>query len=703
MQKFTYLSFIIKILIFLPLWGLGGFAFSQNKVLDSLLKITENNPKQDTNLLKNYYFIGQNYFSQNNTAKTVIYGEKTIKLAKELKSTKFEALANSQLGYAYFLLGDIPQSLQYAQKGVNIAEEAKSDIVLVNALNILGKVYEGQQKPQESKKLYEKVLKIHEKNLEKNPKNLNIQSNIALTYNNLGNAATMMGDADSSIEYQKKAIKIRENIPQEAPNLTFSYNDIAYAYDVKKDVKNAGIYYEKARENVEKSKDSLYIGLIYSNVAQHYANTQQYEKALYYGEIALKITKKSNTKNIILQTANVLADVYAIKKNFEKALAYKDIVLTYTDSVYNEKRLTEITKIEQNYALDKEKKKTEILEKEKIIRDTKIQEQFYIILFSLLGAGLLVVLATFLWRNNKLKQKNNELLLEKNEEINQQNEEIKQIADSLHEANEAITAKNLMISEHNKNMTDNIAYAQHIQEAMLPTKEKFLEFLPNHFIFYQPKDVVSGDFYFFENIEQKSVLCAIDCTGHGVSGAFMTILANDILTNIVVHQHILSPDIILNELHKAIRKSLKQDSTQNRDGMDMVVVAIDHANKKLEFAGAKNPLLMIKNNEIELIKGDRFCVGGEQKENERIFTKHIFDLNEENETYFYVFSDGFQDQFGGKNKEKFRSARLKDLILENYQKPFAQQNNILKTTLEDWKNEGHEAQTDDILVIGFKV
>ncbi len=708
------MKYILLFLLFFS--NFFSVILAQNKKLDSLVKITENNPKQDTNLVKNYMIISQTFFSQNNMPKAVFYNEKAIKLANELKNLSYMSIAYTQLAYNYFILGDFPQALQIAQKSVSYAEESQKDDALVNALQILGKIYEGQNKVSESKKLYEKVLKIHEKNIAKNPNNLYFQSNIALTYNNLGNADAILGNFDEALEYQKKSLKIRESIPQQAPVLTFSYNDIAYVYGLKKDFKNATLYYEKAKDNVEKYKDSLYIGLIYINLADAYFNTKNFTKSFFYAEKGLKISQKSNAKQSILQASNLLADLYKETKNYEKSLFYKDLFIAYTDSIYNEKRLAEITKIEQNYALDKEKKKTEILEKEKIIRETKIQEQFYIILFSLVGVGLLFALATFLWRNNKLKQKNNEILLEKNEEINQQNEEIQQIADNLQMANEQIVASNRVISENNKNMLDNITYSQRIQEAILPEKDKILAHLPEHFIYFQPKDIVSGDFYFFEHVnqdaDQKSIFCAIDCTGHGVSGAFMTILANDLLHNIIINQHITSPDLILNELHKAIRKALKQNTTQNRDGMDMAIVVINHQNNTLEYAGAKNPLYLIQNNktepqtnpqpEIQIIKGDRFCIGGEQREIERIFTKHIFEI-QPNNTWFYLCSDGFQDQFGGENREKFRSTRLKDLIVEHHQKPMPEQQKILKQTLENWKNQANEIQTDDILVIGGKI
>ncbi|TAF68261.1 MAG: hypothetical protein EAZ55_00110, partial [Cytophagales bacterium] len=199
------------------------------------------------------------------------------------------------------------------------------------------------------------------------------------------------------------------------------------------------------------------------------------------------------------------------------------------------------------------------------------------------------------------------------------------------------------IEEQNKSIMDNITYAKRIQEAFLPKAETIQTYLQEYFIFFQPRDVVSGDFYFVEEVEGKIVVGAIDCTGHGVSGAFMTMLANEILHNLVDNLLITRPDLLLNELHKGVRQALKQHETDNRDGMDLALISIDQDRKKVVYAGAKNPLIYIQNNELHLVNADKMPIGGEQQEQERIFTPH--EMNTTLPTMFYLFSDGYQDQF----------------------------------------------------------
>ncbi|TAE70826.1 MAG: hypothetical protein EAZ85_11435 [Bacteroidetes bacterium] len=260
------------------------------------------------------------------------------------------------------------------------------------------------------------------------------------------------------------------------------------------------------------------------------------------------------------------------------------------------------------------------------------------------------------------------------------------------------------IEEKNKHITDSILSAQRIQEAILPVDNNIRQFLKSFFILFKPRDIVSGDFYYFEEVNQKLIISTIDCTGHGVPGALMSMLAKDILNNIVLEKKILESDKILNELHKGIRLVLKQGDSSSREGMDLSLLVIDKENKIIEFSGAKNQLIYIQNNKLEEIKADKISIGGEQKEEERFFTKNIIDLKILGENaMFYLFSDGYQDQFGGEKRKKFMITKMRQLFLDIHQKDMQTQKEILGNTIENWIKTGNEKQTDDILVWGLKI
>ena len=268
------------------------------------------------------------------------------------------------------------------------------------------------------------------------------------------------------------------------------------------------------------------------------------------------------------------------------------------------------------------------------------------------------------------------------------------------------------LTEKNFKITSSINYAKRIQEAVLPPVVQITNELSNSMVFFKPRDIVSGDFYWFAKIvsqeepgefevktSEKIVLAAVDCTGHGVPGAFMSMIGNAYLNQIIRLQKLISPEKILESLHQSIRKDLKQQETLNRDGMDLALVVIDQEAKTLEYAGAKNPLLYIQEGELNEVKGDKFPVGGYAHEEEQSFKKHIIDISKP--TTFYIYSDGYQDQFGGKKSRKFMSRKFKNMLLEIHSKPMNEQEQILENRLTDWM--GEHRQVDDILVIGVQL
>ncbi|MFY7787457.1 MAG: SpoIIE family protein phosphatase, partial [Thermoflexibacteraceae bacterium] len=249
----------------------------------------------------------------------------------------------------------------------------------------------------------------------------------------------------------------------------------------------------------------------------------------------------------------------------------------------------------------------------------------------------------------------------------------------------------------NQNIQSSINYAKRIQQALLPTKEQITAVFPQNFVFYQPKDIVSGDFYWIYAVNQHRVVAVIDCTGHGVPGAFMTLITHAILSNIVVEKEIISPDKVLQVLHKEIIKVLKQDVNAHiRDGLDIALCVVNDENKTMEYAGAKSEIIFFQNNLLHTLEPDRFSIGGEI-EKERAFTKHTIQLS--SPTMCYLFTDGYKDQFGGEKKERFKTKRLKELLQAVYVREVEDQYSQLVVTITEWMNT--HKQIDDMLVMGI--
>ncbi len=344
-------------------------------------------------------------------------------------------------------------------------------------------------------------------------------------------------------------------------------------------------------------------------------------------------------------------------------------------------------------------------------------KEFYLLVFLL---SIAMIYGIIRWRVYYLQQKRKELehIVEiKTREIYEQNQVL------AHQTEELGKRKQLL-EKKNNNILQSITYAKRIQDAMLPPLSEIKTFLPDSFVIFRPRDIVSGDFYWLATLEpepiyenvivegkeesilkglsnHKTLIAAIDCTGHGVPGAFMSMIGNDLLNEIIESKKIREVDKILTELHRSISQTLKQQNNTNQDGMDLTLCIIDHDAGYIDFAGAKNSLMYIQKGELNIIKGDKMPIGGWMRKGETVrdFEKHRIELD--GNTSFYMFSDGYQDQFSEEYRKKFARHRIREMLQEIQHLPMEEQGKHITQQLEDW--QGNESQTDDILVIGFRI
>lgn len=264
-----------------------------------------------------------------------------------------------------------------------------------------------------------------------------------------------------------------------------------------------------------------------------------------------------------------------------------------------------------------------------------------------------------------------------------------------------ILSQKQLIEIKNRDLTDSINYARKIQESLLPNINSISQALPKSFIYYRPRDIVSGDFYWFEERENEILLAAADCTGHGIPGALMSMIGHSKLNSIAHHVQTSDPGEILNQLDKAVSKAfgIQPTDTQSKDGMDISFCNINIKKKELKFAGALRPLIQISDGKITEIKGDRFPIGGGQAYLKDTYTTHSIAIKEGDS--FFMFSDGYPDQFGGPKEKKFMIKRFKELLISIVNLPVEEQIKELDKTFNNWK--GASEQVDDVLVIGFTI
>ena len=295
------------------------------------------------------------------------------------------------------------------------------------------------------------------------------------------------------------------------------------------------------------------------------------------------------------------------------------------------------------------------------------------------------------------KQKLEVQVTERTKELREEKEKVEII-------NKEVIEQKTVIEHKNIEITDSIKYAKNIQEALLPNLREISALFTNSFVLYMPKDIVSGDFYWFAKNGDTKFIAAVDCTGHGVPGAFMSIVGNTLLNEIVNEKKITAPGDILLELHKGVKIALNQNAMEfeRRDGMDITLCSFNTSSREIQYAGANRPLWIYRKDkgyELEIIKATKFPIGGLELEENRVYQNHIVTVNEGD--CLYLFSDGYADQFGGPKGKKFMLTNMQKTLLANVEKPMDIQKKKLTDAFVDWK--GDTEQIDDVLVIGIKI
>ncbi len=650
------------------------------------------------------------------------------------------------------------KALVLNQKILAIQEKTQNKTEIIIAKNNIGYTQKQLKQYEEAVRTFAEVLKLEAESKAKN--NTSTLINLGVTYQNLGNYTQSLNYlllAQKNIEQsgnKKEMAKMYDLLSAIYYSLKDYYNAKYYnelAIELSKENRDARtlskayqttslLYqneekYDKALEFFKQHlalRDSI---LVEERLRQQDLEDEQFViertenelKLLMAGEElkdaqlkeARAEAQRREKENEILLQEQKLKNALIGRQEAEKQQALQSLVLlqTQAEAERQDQEITDLqnrqklqnAEIEKKNAEEKQRQgEIELLNKDKKLNDLELkrkeqelanQKEFQTALYGIIGLGILVLILILIGlfvtnqKNKQLAEQKN-MITEKNTELSMQNAEIAAQRDNA----ESLSNQ---LNKQNEHIKASINYAQRIQKAILPLSEEIERYLPHYFVLFQPRDVVSGDFYFFAQSQNKNLIAAVDCTGHGVPGAFMSMIGNALLNEIIISQQTTSPDLILNELHKGIRKALRQADSSNKDGMDMTLLAIDHQENIVEFAGAKNPLIYIQKGALEHIKGDKFPIGGAQQEEERIFTKHTIKID--SQTVFYIFTDGYQDQFGGEKNTKFMISNLKKLFLEIHQDDLEKQRLILERTFQDWLKQGKEQQIDDVLVIGIRI
>ncbi|MBI3518724.1 MAG: tetratricopeptide repeat protein [Bacteroidetes bacterium] len=614
------------------------------------------------------------------------------------QNSRIETLA--RISWEYRAIGEYDKAMSFAEEALNDAKKVNFKKGMADAYNAFGAIYDEKGDYTKSLDYYTQTLKIHEE-LKDDKGICRDMNNIGLLYENLNNYNT-------ALSYYEKALDQAKKFDDKAILSAINFN-IGAIYTYTENYKKSTEYYLKSLEIDEKLKDDIAISDCYVNLGINYSYLSQFDKAIEYSEKGLAIKQRLNDLNGVGAAYYNIGDVYYRQGKFQQAIEnyqktlelclktgiYDNTRLAYsglananyklgnykaafdyhvrfkqvTDSVFNAANNEELNQTKINYELEKKQAEQEQIN---ALAESAKKRQNIIIAAVVIVLLTVSVFSLFLYKRFKVTNRQKEI-------ISQQKE---------------------LVEEKQKEISDSINYAKRIQTSFLANKQEFEKYLSDYFILFKPKDVVSGDFYWACGTGSKIVICVADSTGHGIPGAFMSLLNISLLNEAVLSRHYTSTVDILNFVRKILMLGLKQDETGQggNDGMDCVLFSIDTNTLEMEFSGAYNPLWIIRDGVIMELKANKMPVGRSPKESES-FTSQIIQLQKND--LIYAFTDGYADQFGGPSGKKFKYKQLEEILLRIHQQPFKEQEHYLNQAFEDWK--ANLEQVDDVTILGFKI
>jgi tetratricopeptide (TPR) repeat protein len=616
------------------------------------------------------------YRGQGDIQKALDYYLESLKVSEEINDKQGVAQSLNNVGFVYYNLGDIPRSVEYFQKALRLMEEMHNEEGIGTALNNLASIYDGQGDIVKAIEFYERALAVHEKN-----KNLAGQG---YTLNNIGLIYHNNRQYSKALKYFYKAMTVQKEIGDKSGYST-TINNIGLVYRNLGDKTRALEYYLRSLRIQEEISDKA--GILYSlnNLGALYAEMGNTQKAEEYCNQSLEMSKELGFPENIKNAAKILNELYAKKGSFKEAYKMQSLYYVMRDSVLNDNNRKVSIKSQIKYAYEQKALADSIrtMEEKKVTVAQLKQERTQ--RYSLYGGlALTALFGSFMFNRFRVTRKQKEVIEIKSRETEMQKS---------------------IIEEHRKEIIDSINYAKRIQGAILPPQRMIKELLIDAFVLYLPKDIVAGDFYWLHSTDVRNeeddsrlvFFAAADCTGHGVPGAMVSVVCNNALNRAVKEFGLTDPGLILDKAREILILEFEKSDEEVKDGMDISLCVLDFATGELAWAGANNPLWVVRNGSLIEKRPNKQPIG--KFIGQAPFTTHKVQLWQDD--MVYIFTDGYADQFGGPNGKKFMYKNLRSLLIEISSLETNEQKIRLKQTLESWK--GGLDQVDDICVIGVRV
>lgn len=675
--------------------------FSQQRAIDSLhvvLKgINERNRSDaytisDTTKVKTLINLSSAHFlvSQNAEAMSAASEARSIvERILPMAESKYVPLLNKLLANALngmatiqIVQGNYPKADELLSKALELRTKISDEVGMAQTINLKGVLYKGQGEHLKALEQYRKALAIYEKRKDK--------KGMAMAFNNMGTVFNATKQYDKAFEYYEKALKIRKELGDKQGMAT-TYGNLGNNYHSKNNLPLALEYQTRSllisKELGNKKKQATaYINI----VGLYHARVRAKEVTIH--EVKDKIRDCLNEVMVLLEGSGdkeLYKEAYLSFSNFEgflgnskKSLEYYKFHIQYRDSISNEESLRRSAQAELGYEFERKEAAAKLEQEKKdalAIQDRQTQKLIRNTFIT--GFLAMLILAIFIFRVYKQKQIANNIISSQKLEVERQK---------------------ISVEQKQSQILDSINYAKRIQDSILISESEIKRSYKEMFVLYLPKDIVSGDFYWFTKQGEVLLIAAGDCTGHGVPGAFLSMVGSTLLNEIVAHNGITDPADIIQKLAAGVSTTLinKDKEEVNTDGMDISVCKIDPKNKQVLFAGANHPLYVVNRSGFKRIESQINSIYGIFELENNVPIESVA-LKAEPDTMFYMTTDGYADQIGEKSMKKFMTTRLEALLKEIHMLPLEEQKMRLSESFNDWK--GKMNQVDDVLVIGFRI
>lgn len=647
---------ITLLMLFVPLWG-------QTSKVDSIYQLA----KAEKNITRKLLLLNETiaygwYYGEYD--KGIRYGRESLKQARKHKNDSIAGLMHNNIGIVYDYKGNYPNALTHFYLALRIAERIKDRQSEAYVLSNIGLIYNNQ-------KLHQKALQYHQKSL-KIRREINDEKGLSASINNMAIVLMDMNEYDKAIGYYNESVNIDLRL-NDSLGLADDFNNLGVCYQKKKDFKKSEFYQLKSLKIREKLEQVLGVSNSKLNLGIISLNQNELDRAEKYLSEAAVIAKQLGAKEILKSVYQGLSDLGNKKGDYKMAYHYLVLFRELEKELANEENIRKQTQEEMNYQFDKEREIQRLNQLKTALENKKKQEQAFIINGAIAIVGILILGFSFILYRRWSEAKKQKIIIEE---------------------------KSRLVAEKNHEILDSINYAKRIQTAILPSLQLRERVLPEHFVLYEPKDIVAGDFYWLEETKDAIIFAVADCTGHGVPGAMMSVVCHNALNRSVKEFGLRDPGLILDQTRELIVDELsKEEDIDISDGMDISLCSWNKETNQITWAGANNPLWIWKKEMSELveIKPNKQPIG--KHFDIQPFTSHVVEL--EKGDRIYLITDGFADQFGGPESKKFKAKNLKNLLIQISGERIHQQIGILKSTFFEWK--GELEQIDDVCIMGIEI